>query len=80
MGLDLYRRLPRGRRVQNLARLHASFHRHPGVTRTDRLRFLRVYLLWGLRGRGDWKTWWRAVEQVTQAKIARNVRNGRPLA
>jgi hypothetical protein len=80
VGLDLFRRLPCGRRVQNLTRLHASFHNHAGLTRTDKLRFLRVYLQWGLRGRGDWKDWWRWVERATRAKIARNARNGRPLA
>jgi hypothetical protein len=65
--------------VQNLARLHASFHRLPGVSRTDKLRFLRVYLAWGLRGRLGWKRWWAQVEAATRAKVARNLRNGRPL-
>ena len=75
-----YRKLPRSRRVQNLARLHASFCRTPSVTRTDKLRFLRIYLRWGLFGRGDWKNWWHEVEAATRLKIARNARSGRVLA
>jgi tRNA A-37 threonylcarbamoyl transferase component Bud32 len=72
-------KLRRARRVQNLARLHASFLAHPHVTRTDKLRFLRVYLRWGLRGRAGWKRWWRQVEAATANKVRRNLRNGRPL-
>jgi hypothetical protein len=70
----------RQQRVRNLARLHASFHQHPGLTRTDKLRFLRVYLQWGLFGRERWKCWWRRIDSATQAKVRRNARNGRPLA
>jgi hypothetical protein len=80
VGVTRHRKLSRRRRVQNLARLHASFAGNPGLTRTDKLRFLRVYLQWGLFGRGHWKSWWRAVEQATGQKVARNLRNGRPLA
>jgi tRNA A-37 threonylcarbamoyl transferase component Bud32 len=72
-------KLRRPRRVQNLARLNTSFHNHPVLTRTDRLRFLRVYLRWGLRGRVGWKRWWRQVEAATADKVARNLRKGRPL-
>jgi tRNA A-37 threonylcarbamoyl transferase component Bud32 len=79
VGARRHGKLSRGRRVQNLARLHASFHADPGVTRTDKLRFLRVYLRWGLRGRYGWKRWWRQVEEATRAKVWRNLRNGRPL-
>jgi hypothetical protein len=79
VGVARHRKLRRYRRLQNLARLHASFHRHPGLTRTDKLRFLRVYLRWGLRGRFGWKRWWRQVEELTEAKVRRNLRRGRPL-
>src|SRR5205085_998135 len=41
VGVELFRRLKRRRKVQNLARLNASFHANSLVTRTDRLRFLR---------------------------------------
>jgi tRNA A-37 threonylcarbamoyl transferase component Bud32 len=79
VGAQRHGKLGRRRRVQNLARLHASFWDHPGLTRTDKLRFLRAYLAWGLRGRYGWKRWWRQVEEATRAKVRRNLRNGRPL-
>jgi tRNA A-37 threonylcarbamoyl transferase component Bud32 len=72
-------KLSRALRVKNLTRLHASFHAHPGVTRTDKLRFLRVYLRRGLRGKAGWKRWWREIEKATEAKVRRNLRRGRPL-
>jgi hypothetical protein len=80
VGVARPRRLAGRRRVQNLARLHASFAQSAALTRTDKLRFLRVYLQWGLFGRSRWKRWWAEVEAATRAKIARNLRKGRPLA
>jgi tRNA A-37 threonylcarbamoyl transferase component Bud32 len=80
VGVSRPRRLSRARRVQNLARLHASFHDQPALTRTDKVRFLRTYLQWGLVGKGGWKKWWCEIAQATADKIARNRRNGRPLA
>jgi tRNA A-37 threonylcarbamoyl transferase component Bud32 len=68
------------RRAQNLARLHASFRDHALVTRAEKLRFLRGYLEWGLRGKTGWKAWWHAIAAATRAKVARNLRRGRPLA
>jgi hypothetical protein len=79
VGVRRHGKLRRQRRIQNLARLHASFLAHPALTRTDKLRFLRVYLRWGLRGRLGWKRWWRQVEGATQEKVQRNLRSGRPL-
>jgi tRNA A-37 threonylcarbamoyl transferase component Bud32 len=79
VGVRRHRKLRRGRRVQNLARLNASFHGHPGVTRADRLRLLRAYLAWGLCGRMGWKRWWHQVAADTKAKVRRNQRSGRPL-
>jgi tRNA A-37 threonylcarbamoyl transferase component Bud32 len=79
VGVRRHRKLRRHRRLQNLARLHASFYCHSGLTRTDKVRFLRVYLRWGVRGRFGWKRWWRQLEKATQTKIERNLRNGRPL-
>jgi tRNA A-37 threonylcarbamoyl transferase component Bud32 len=55
------RRVSRALRIRDLARLHASLADSPALTRSDRLRFLQVYLQWGLAGRGGWKTWWRAI-------------------
>jgi serine/threonine protein kinase len=80
VGVRLYGRLPRGRKVQNLARLNASFPVGGSLTRTDRLRFLRTYLHWSLYGKTDWKAWWRAINQATRAKVERNEKRGRPLA
>ncbi len=79
VGVQPHDRLPRRRRVQNLGRLNASFVRCAALTCSDRLRFLRFYLQWGLRGRQGWKKWWHAVAAATQAKVARNLRAGRPL-
>lgn len=80
VGIRLARTLSRRQRVQNLARLHASFHDVSWLTRADRLRFLRVYLCWGLFGRMTWKAWWREIVRATEAKIARNRERGRPLS
>jgi hypothetical protein len=79
VGVRRHWRLGRGRRVQNLGRLNASFLGHPALTNADRLRFLLIYLESGLRGGSDWKGWWRAIAVATRAKIARNRRTGRPL-
>jgi tRNA A-37 threonylcarbamoyl transferase component Bud32 len=79
VGVGRWRKLRRSQRVRNLARLNASFLNHPSLTRGDRLRFLRVYLCWGLRGRIGWKRWWRQIEEATANKVRRNLRNGRPL-
>jgi tRNA A-37 threonylcarbamoyl transferase component Bud32 len=79
VGVELFKSLPRTRKVQNLGRLNASFHGRTYLTRTDRLRFLRTYLNWGLIGQGNWKTWWKQIEQATADKIALNLRRGRPL-
>ncbi len=79
VGARRHGKLRRGRRLQNLARLHTSFQDHPGLTRTDKLRFLRRYLAWGLRGRMGWKRWWREIEAATRAKVERNLRKGRPV-
>lgn len=80
VGLRGVRQRARGRRVQNLARLSASFLESNGVTRADHLRFLRAYMQWGLSGRAGWKTWWREIARAVEIKAARNRENGRPLA
>ncbi len=79
VGVRRYRWLARARMVQNLTRLNASFQQRDTLTRTDRLRFLRTYLRWSLHGKGDWKSWWRAIERATQEKISRNQKRGRPV-
>jgi tRNA A-37 threonylcarbamoyl transferase component Bud32 len=80
VGVRRRRRLSRKRRVQDLARLHASFAHDPALTRADKLRFLRAYQQWNLSGRHRWRRWWREIEQATRRKVERNRRAGRPLA
>jgi tRNA A-37 threonylcarbamoyl transferase component Bud32 len=80
VGMRVHQRLSREERIQNLTRLHASFHASPLLTRTDKLRFLRTYQNWRLHGSRDWKKWWRDIEKATLAKVARNQTRGRPLA
>ena len=80
VGVRRHRRLSRRRRVLDLTRLHASFRGGELVSRADKLRFLRAYLAWGLKGKAGWKDWWREIGAATEAKVRRNRRNGRPLA
>lgn len=77
VGVRKHVRLLRGRRVRDLARLHMSFLQHRGLTRTDRLRLLRSYLMWSLRGKEGWKKWWRDIHAATCTKVARNLARGR---
>jgi tRNA A-37 threonylcarbamoyl transferase component Bud32 len=79
VGVRRHGKLQRRRRVQNLARLNASFRQQSGLTRTDKLRALRAYLAWGLHGRLGWKRWWNEIAAATEAKARRNQRLGRPL-
>lgn len=71
--------LTKARRVQNLARLQVSFHGHPLISRSDRLRFLKAYLHAVGGGDTDWKWWWRRIARVSQRKLARNQRSQRPV-
>jgi len=80
VGVTRHGKLSRRRRVQNLSRINASFHADGSLTTTDRLRFLRRYLQWGVHGRGGWKKWWREIRQATLDKVDRNLLTGRPLA
>jgi tRNA A-37 threonylcarbamoyl transferase component Bud32 len=79
VGARNHREVPLAARVRDLGRLNASFLGSPSVSRADRLRFLRTYLAWGVRGRGDWKGWWNRVFGATEEKVRRNERNRRPL-
>jgi tRNA A-37 threonylcarbamoyl transferase component Bud32 len=80
VGVRIRRAVSEAIRLRDLTRLNASFVASPHVTRTDRLRFLRIYRLWALRSKLDWGTWWKRVEQATQRKIERNAQRNRPLA
>jgi serine/threonine protein kinase len=80
VGVHLRHPLPWRRRIQNLARLCLSLSLVPGRTRTDLVRFLRLYLPWGLSPLGDWKAVWRKIDRAVGAKRARNLKHGRPLS
>lgn len=80
VGVSLEHPLPHGRRVQNLARLQVSLADVPGRTRTDSLRFLRLYLPWGHTGRSEWKGLWREVDAACHSKVEQNRRRGRRIS
>ncbi len=80
VGVQLRHPIPRHRRLQNLARLQVSLEGVPGRTRTDALRFLRAYLVWGLSPLNDWKELWREVERLCDRKRERNRNRGRLLS
>jgi tRNA A-37 threonylcarbamoyl transferase component Bud32 len=79
VGMKRWRRLAHHRRVQNLARLSASFHFNTQLSRTDRLRFLLTYLGLQPAGRDEWRTWWLDIAEATEQKVAHNKRLGRVL-
>jgi hypothetical protein len=80
VGMTRQRKLRRARKVQNLARLNASFLQNPRIRRSDRLRFLQIYLKCALKGRSGWKRWWQQIEAASLAKAEQNRRRGRVLA
>lgn len=80
VGVRLGRPARQHQRCRELARLNASFLNSMAMTRTVRLRFLRDYLGAGPHLGADWKTWWRAIQAATEAKVAKNRKSGRPLA
>lgn len=79
VGAQIGRPVTTTKRIRDLARLNTSFLNSAVVSRADRLRFLRAYLVWGLRGRAGWKDWWSRVDIATRAKVAKNERACRPL-
>lgn len=79
VGVERFQKLSRSRKIQNLSRLNASFHQNDRIARTDRLRFLLVYLNCGAFGRCDWKSWWKQIDRQTLKKVRRNQQRGKPL-
>lgn len=69
------RALTLGERLRPLVRLHVSLVGVPGLTRTDRVRFLRAYQSGFGRPVGEWRRVWpilsRAAERKAAAKEAR---------
>lgn len=80
VGVQLEHPLSRHHQVQNLARLQLSLSHVPGRTRTDALRFLRVYQPWSLAARRDWKNLWREVAGGCERKTEQNRRRNRKLS
>jgi tRNA A-37 threonylcarbamoyl transferase component Bud32 len=77
-GVRVWRRLPRRRAVQNLARINVSSLVVDLASHADRLRFLKLYL--GSRFSSEWKSWWRHIARVSLAKIRKNRSRGRLLS
>jgi serine/threonine protein kinase len=80
VGVRTHTNLSQERKAQNLARLNSSFVNSRQINNPERLRFLRQYLRWGMEGPFTWKAWWRRIGRLTQLKIAKNQKSGRPLA
>jgi hypothetical protein len=78
-GVQIWRRLPAFRRMQNLARLLVSLQTSALITRTDYLRFLRAYEPGGLRRRATWKVLWSELRRRAAKKIVQNRKRGRPV-
>ncbi|QDU62626.1 Lipopolysaccharide core heptose(I) kinase RfaP [Planctomycetes bacterium Pan216] len=75
-GVQTWLEVPERHRVQNLARFYVSFHHRPWLTRTDCLRFLKLYLGRHFK-RERWRSLWEQVRSHAERKIARNLRRGR---
>ncbi len=80
VGVRLEYPITRHHQVQNLARLQLSLAHVPGRTRTDALRFLRVYLSGTAPARASWKGLWREIDAAGRKKVDRNLRNHRKLS
>jgi tRNA A-37 threonylcarbamoyl transferase component Bud32 len=75
--VQIWRRLPARRRMQNLARIWVSLGKLPEVQHTHWLRFLQAYLPGGLRDPAVWKPLWRQIGERAEHKIAQNRTRGR---
>jgi len=69
-GLSLQRRLSGRERIRPLMRLNVSLDEAKLVTRTDRLRFLKAYLIGPGRSDAGWKATWRELAQMSDRKRA----------
>ncbi len=63
-------RLSQSQRLAPLVRLHVSLLEVPGLTRTDRVRFLKTHLARFGSDPRAWRRVWRAVEPLARAKQA----------
>jgi len=68
-GLQRVGRLSRSQQLMPLVRLHVSLLDVPGLTRTDRLRFLKSYFARFGSDPNAWRTTWRELSQAAEAKM-----------
>lgn len=76
-GVQTWQTVPEKHRLQNLTRFYVSFHQSPWLSRTDRVRFLRIYLARQFHEDGLWKRYWKEIHAQSEKKIRRNLRQGR---
>lgn len=69
-GLRLTRRPSVERQMKTLARLNVSLIDAPGITLTDRVRFLRTYLAGFGRDPRAWRGVWRRIAGLSDEKLA----------
>lgn len=67
-GLRCRRRISAARRLRPLVRLHVSLQAVPGLTRTDRVRFLKTFLTRFGTASNAWRDAWPALDTATQRK------------
>lgn len=69
-GLRHVRRLSRSQMLRPLMRLHVSLLEVPGLTRTDRVRFLRAFFARFGVGPREWRAAHREIARLSERKLA----------
>ena len=64
-------------RIRDLARLNSSLFRTPGISTTDRLRFLHSYLRTTCARDKTVHTYWQAITEQTRKKLEQQNRHGK---
>lgn len=67
--MDGVRLSGRGNWLRSLVRLHVSLLEAPGLTRTDRVRFLKAFYARFGRPADSWRRTWRAAQPLVEAKL-----------
>lgn len=75
-GVRIRRRVHRGRRAADLARLAAGIEAHPWLTRSVSCRFLHAYAAQFPPGAVAWKSLWRDVARRSRRIVRRKRRRG----
>jgi tRNA A-37 threonylcarbamoyl transferase component Bud32 len=79
-GARRYVWLPRFRRLRDLSRLVLATQSSPPLTNAARLRFLLAYLQASGENPCDWKSQWRRLDRLAQARHVKKSRHGKPLS